>query len=80
LAVVDVLVAAAGVLVELLLDPPELPQPATATATAMAEIKARFIGWTPLRSQTSVLRVQRFSAVDSCCRRRTGSPWRRPGG
>jgi hypothetical protein len=40
--VVAVLVAAAGVLVELLLELPELPQPAT-TATAMAEIKARFI-------------------------------------
>jgi hypothetical protein len=50
--VFGVLVAAAGVLVELLLEPPELPQPATITAIAMAEIKARFIGWTPLRSQT----------------------------
>ncbi len=69
--VVGVLVAAAGVLVELLLEPPELPQPATTTAIATAEIKARFIGWTPLRSQTSVLRLQMFSAVDSCCPRRT---------
>ena len=65
--VVGVLVAAAGVLVELLLEPPELPQPATTTAIAMAEIRARFIGWTPLRSQTSVPRVQLFSATDSCC-------------
>ena len=65
--VVGVLVAAAGVLVELVLEPPELPQPAATTAIAMAEIKARFIGWTPLRSQTSVPRVQMFSATDSCC-------------
>lgn len=51
--VVGVLVAAAGVLVELVLEPPELPQPATTRAiVATAAIRARFIGWTPLRSQT----------------------------
>jgi hypothetical protein len=77
--VVGVLVAAAGVLVELLLEPPELPQPATTTAIATAEIKARFIGWTPLRSQTSVLRLQMFSAVDSCCPRRTRHDRMSPG-
>jgi hypothetical protein len=77
--VVGVLVAAAGVLVELLLEPPELPQPATTTAIATAEIKARFIGWTPLRSQTSVLRLQMFSAADSCCRRRTRHARMSPG-
>ena len=77
--VFGVLVAAAGVLVELLLEPPELPQPATTTAIATAEIKARFIGWTPLRSQTSVLRLQMFSAVDSCCPRRTRHALMSPG-
>jgi hypothetical protein len=48
LVVVCVLVAAAGVLEELELEPLELPQPATPTAAARATSSARFIRSTPL--------------------------------
>jgi hypothetical protein len=65
--VVDVLVSAAGVLVELLFDPPELPQPATTTTIAIVEMRARFIGWTPVALADVGVRVQMFSAAHSCC-------------
>ena len=74
-----VLVAAAGVLVELLLEPPEPPQTATITAIAMAEIKARFIGWTPLRSQTCSSGYKCFRRPIVAVRAGTARPASPPG-